>query len=292
MARRLSRMLGGCHERSLAHSPRCGRRAAGCGACRRRAQDRRAAGQSRHAGRGRCGLGAPLSQGIPVRPAGDREPGPALEPDPQRHHPAGAAAAQGARLPTRSGTASATNRRSRPSRARRPKSSAARSSPRAARRGRLGDALRQSVDRVAAARHGGAGLRAHPAHAALSAILRGDHRDRRATRSFACSCACASSRRCGLRRRTTTTRSISRRWRPRSAPSWHSSTFKPEVILASFHGIPQEYVAKGDPYYAHCLETMRLLRERLKLDDSETAADLPVALRPRRMAPALRPTRP
>jgi len=45
--------------------------------------------------------------------------------------------------------------------------------------------------------------------------------------------------------------------------------FKPEVVLASFHGVPQEYVAKGDPYYAHCLETMRLLRQQLKLDESK-----------------------
>ena len=45
--------------------------------------------------------------------------------------------------------------------------------------------------------------------------------------------------------------------------------FKPEVVLASFHGVPQEYVAKGDPYYAHCLETMRLLRLQLKLDESK-----------------------
>jgi protoporphyrin/coproporphyrin ferrochelatase len=43
--------------------------------------------------------------------------------------------------------------------------------------------------------------------------------------------------------------------------------FKPEVILASFHGVPKEYVDKGDPYYAHCLETMRLLRGRLGLGE-------------------------
>ena len=42
----------------------------------------------------------------------------------------------------------------------------------------LGDALRPSVDRLAARRAGGQGLRAHPAGAALSAILRGDDRDR------------------------------------------------------------------------------------------------------------------
>jgi ferrochelatase len=43
--------------------------------------------------------------------------------------------------------------------------------------------------------------------------------------------------------------------------------FRPEVILASYHGIPKEYLLKGDPYYCHCAKTTRLLRERLKLDD-------------------------
>ena len=44
--------------------------------------------------------------------------------------------------------------------------------------------------------------------------------------------------------------------------------FAPEVILASFHGMPKEYVDKGDPYQAHCTETARLLRARLGLDES------------------------
>jgi ferrochelatase len=43
-------------------------------------------------------------------------------------------------------------------------------------------------------------------------------------------------------------------------------SWKPDLLLASFHGIPQEYVDKGDPYQAQCLETGRLLRERMKLD--------------------------
>src|SRR5471032_2873739 len=43
--------------------------------------------------------------------------------------------------------------------------------------------------------------------------------------------------------------------------------FKPEVIVASFHGMPEEYVAKGDPYYRHCMETAALLRKKLKFDD-------------------------
>jgi len=45
--------------------------------------------------------------------------------------------------------------------------------------------------------------------------------------------------------------------------------FVPEVILASFHGIPKEYVTKGDPYQAQCIETVRLLRARLGLDESK-----------------------
>ncbi len=43
--------------------------------------------------------------------------------------------------------------------------------------------------------------------------------------------------------------------------------FKPDVIVASYHGMPEDYVAKGDPYYRHCSETTALLRKKLKLDD-------------------------
>lgn len=39
--------------------------------------------------------------------------------------------------------------------------------------------------------------------------------------------------------------------------------WEPEIILASFHGIPQTYFKKGDPYHCQCLKTARLLRERL-----------------------------
>ena len=43
--------------------------------------------------------------------------------------------------------------------------------------------------------------------------------------------------------------------------------FEPEVIIASFHGVPEDYVAKGDPYAKQCAETTRLLRQKLKLDE-------------------------
>jgi protoporphyrin/coproporphyrin ferrochelatase len=39
--------------------------------------------------------------------------------------------------------------------------------------------------------------------------------------------------------------------------------FKPDVVLTSYHGMPVEYLLKGDPYYCDCLVTTRLVRERL-----------------------------
>lgn len=44
-------------------------------------------------------------------------------------------------------------------------------------------------------------------------------------------------------------------------------SFVPDVILASFHGMPAEYVQKGDPYYQHCLATTTLLRQRLGMTE-------------------------
>ena len=43
--------------------------------------------------------------------------------------------------------------------------------------------------------------------------------------------------------------------------------FKPEVIVASYHGMPEDYVAKGDPYLKQCTETTVLLRKKLKMTD-------------------------
>jgi ferrochelatase len=45
--------------------------------------------------------------------------------------------------------------------------------------------------------------------------------------------------------------------------------FKPDKIIASFHGMPEEYLRKGDPYYCQCAATARLLRGRLKYDESQ-----------------------
>lgn len=42
---------------------------------------------------------------------------------------------------------------------------------------------------------------------------------------------------------------------------------KPEKIVASYHGIPQSYFKKGDPYHCHCMKTTRLLREKLNMSE-------------------------
>lgn len=38
---------------------------------------------------------------------------------------------------------------------------------------------------------------------------------------------------------------------------------KPDVLVASYHGMPKRYLMSGDPYHCHCAKTSRLLRERL-----------------------------
>lgn len=78
------------------------------------------------------------------------------------------------------------------------------------------------------------------------------------------------------------------RWQPalRVAPPWHDDPvyidavardlerhlsaldFEPEVILASFHGVPKSYLLKGDPYHCQCAKTARLLRARLGFDET------------------------
>jgi protoporphyrin/coproporphyrin ferrochelatase len=48
-----------------------------------------------------------------------------------------------------------------------------------------------------------------------------------------------------------------------------SLPFVPERIVASFHGMPQAYVDKGDPYFAQCTATTEALRKRMGLDASK-----------------------
>jgi protoporphyrin/coproporphyrin ferrochelatase len=48
-----------------------------------------------------------------------------------------------------------------------------------------------------------------------------------------------------------------------------SLSFEPEVILASYHGMPKQAVAKGDPYQIQCARTTELLRAKLGLDENK-----------------------
>src|SRR3954453_17155248 len=45
--------------------------------------------------------------------------------------------------------------------------------------------------------------------------------------------------------------------------------FQPELIVASFHGMPQKYVDAGDPYREQCVATTEALRKRVGLDASK-----------------------
>jgi protoporphyrin/coproporphyrin ferrochelatase len=45
--------------------------------------------------------------------------------------------------------------------------------------------------------------------------------------------------------------------------------FEPDVILASYHGMPRQYVDKGDPYERQCVRTTELLRAKLGFDDNK-----------------------
>ncbi|MGN6549699.1 MAG: ferrochelatase [Pararhizobium sp.] len=76
---------------------------------------------------------------------------------------------------------------------------------------------------------------------------------------------------------------LAMRWQPalRTVPPYHDDpayidalaqsvethlaglSWEPERVLASFHGLPQSYFRKGDPYHCHCRKTARLLTQRL-----------------------------
>ena len=41
--------------------------------------------------------------------------------------------------------------------------------------------------------------------------------------------------------------------------------WKPDLIIASYHGIPKKYFDKGDPYHCYCHKTTRLISKNLIL---------------------------
>ena len=78
-----------------------------------------------------------------------------------------------------------------------------------------------------------------------------------------------------------------RRWQPslRTLPPYHDDPayidalaadlgrqldaldFTPEVLLLSFHGMPQRTLELGDPYHCHCRKTARLLEAKMARSD-------------------------
>ena len=44
---------------------------------------------------------------------------------------------------------------------------------------------------------------------------------------------------------------------------------KPDVLVCSYHGVPQRYLMEGDPYHCQCQKTTRLLKERLGWGDDD-----------------------
>ena len=43
----------------------------------------------------------------------------------------------------------------------------------------------------------------------------------------------------------------------------------PNLLVCSYHGVPQRYLMEGDPYHCQCQKTTRLLKERLGWNDSQ-----------------------
>ena len=46
--------------------------------------------------------------------------------------------------------------------------------------------------------------------------------------------------------------------------------WEPDLIISSYHGIPQSYFDKGDPYQCYCQKTTRLMREKFKSIEIKT----------------------
>ena len=81
------------------------------------------------------------------------------------------------------------------------------------------------------------------------------------------------------------------RWQPalRTVPAYHDHPLyiealalsveaayagldrRPDLLVTSYHGMPERYLAEGDPYHCHCCKTTRLLRERLGWPKEEIA---------------------
>ncbi len=44
---------------------------------------------------------------------------------------------------------------------------------------------------------------------------------------------------------------------------------RPDILVCSYHGMPERYLKQGDPYHCQCVKTTRLLKERLGWGDDQ-----------------------
>ena len=47
-------------------------------------------------------------------------------------------------------------------------------------------------------------------------------------------------------------------------------SWRPDLIISSYHGIPKSYFEKGDPYHCYCQKTTRLIKEKFNDIEIET----------------------
>jgi ferrochelatase len=45
--------------------------------------------------------------------------------------------------------------------------------------------------------------------------------------------------------------------------AYEKAESRPDILVASYHGVPKRYLMEGDPYHCQCQKTTRLLKERL-----------------------------
>jgi ferrochelatase len=54
-----------------------------------------------------------------------------------------------------------------------------------------------------------------------------------------------------------------------SIKAWWQQHGRADILLFSFHGLPQRYVEQGDPYLQHCQESLKNVVTELQLEESE-----------------------
>ena len=51
--------------------------------------------------------------------------------------------------------------------------------------------------------------------------------------------------------------------------AYEAAEERPEILICSYHGVPERFLLEGDPYHCHCHKTTRLLKEQLGWSNKE-----------------------